>query len=139
MELIVRFINQFLTVVVLALVRGPPLLISKLISTGTSLVSFVALSTVDLVCFILNLLLPQKPKGSVVAKGDQGYRGLWPEWQPPVQGADSRSPCPYLSALLCFPLSFAFTLNDLTFPYLVLEFSTNRRFHNAPVYHSQMH
>jgi len=113
MELLVRFINQFLTVVVLAVLRGPPLLISKLISTGTSLVKLVALSTVDFIYFILNLLLPQKPKGTVVAKGNQGYRGLWPEWQAPVQGVDSRSPCPYLSALFCLPLTFAFALDLL--------------------------
>ena len=106
MELLVRFIDQFLTVVVLVVLRGPPLLISKLISTGTSLVKLLALSTVDLLYFILNLILPQKPKGSVVAKGNQGYGGLWPQWQPPVQGVDSRSPCPYLSALFCLPFEF---------------------------------
>jgi len=99
MQLLVRFIDQFLTVVVLAASRGPPLLISKLISTATSLVTLVSVGTIDLIYFTLNLFLPQKPKGSVVAKGNQGYQGLWPVWQPPVQGVDSRSPCPYLNAL----------------------------------------
>ena len=110
MELLIRFIDQFLTVAVLAVLKIPPLLISKLISTGKSLATLTILNTLDITCFILNLVIPQKPKGTVVAKGNQGYRGQWPEWRPPVEGVDSRSPCPYLSASTCLFVFFELSL-----------------------------
>lgn len=52
----------------------------------------------DFIYTILALILPYRPVGRVIPKGQPGYAGLWPEYQPPAK-EDSRSPCPGINAL----------------------------------------
>lgn len=52
----------------------------------------------DVGLFAINMVTPQLKKGSVVAPGKPGYQGIWPPFVKPSE-SDSRSPCPYLSAL----------------------------------------
>jgi len=95
---LIHFIVQLVTILGLGVLKGPYLLISKLISIVTTLTAITFLNGYDLILFLINLIVPRKRKGAVVAAGDPGYEGLWPEFQPPNPNFDSRSPCPYLSA-----------------------------------------
>ncbi|KAG8922363.1 hypothetical protein FRC00_007523 [Tulasnella sp. 408] len=52
----------------------------------------------DTVYTFLALLLPKRPVGRVIKKGDPGFDGLWPQYCAPREG-DSRSPCPGLNVL----------------------------------------
>ena len=106
MALLIRIIVQLLTIVFLTLLKGPFLLLSTLISTVTTLATITILNLVDFTFFLINLITPRKAKATVVANGDPGYQGIWPEFQPPNPNFDSRSPCPYLSAF--FVLSSPF-------------------------------
>jgi len=105
---LIHFIVQLITILGLGVLKGPYLLISTLISIVTTLTTITLLNGWDLILFLTNLIAPRKRKGTVVAAGDPGYQGLWPEFQPPNPNFDSRSPCPYLSAFNQFSLFAAF-------------------------------
>ena len=47
---------------------------------------------------LLNLILPNRPVGHIVPKGEPGFGGNWPAYVPPSID-DSRSPCPALNAM----------------------------------------
>lgn len=100
MVFIIDKLLQLLSLGALILLKAPPILISTLISTAQTLAGLTLLNTLDVTIFVLNCFLPLKPKGKVVAEGNPGYGGLWPEFQAPNSNFDSRSPCPYLSASL---------------------------------------
>ncbi|RLM00415.1 hypothetical protein CFD26_108536 [Aspergillus turcosus] len=53
----------------------------------------------DLYYCIANLFFPRRHVGSVVPSDHRGHGGVWPEFKAPIQGSDSRSPCPALNAL----------------------------------------
>src|ERR1700733_7953291 len=94
---LIHFIVQLVTILGLGVLKGPYLLISTLFSIVTTLTTITLLNGWDLILFLINLIAPRKRKGTVVAAGDPGYQGLWPEFQPHNPNFDSRSPCPYLS------------------------------------------
>lgn len=98
MSVALRNLRVLLTATGLLIIKGPPKLISGTFSTLKGLVGFLALISVDAIIFTGNLLLPQIKKGTVVAPGKPGYKGIWPEFVAPNSNFDSRSPCPYLSA-----------------------------------------
>lgn len=55
--------------------------------------------TWDLWLAALNILLPQRKSGHVVAAGVPGHNGKWPQYVAPRKG-DSRSACPMLNAMV---------------------------------------
>ncbi|KAJ5528274.1 hypothetical protein N7513_012433 [Penicillium frequentans] len=57
------------------------------------------LQTRDLFFLLANLFSPSRRAGSVVPLGSPGHGGKWPKYIPPINGIDSRSPCPALNAL----------------------------------------
>lgn len=91
----------------LLVIKTPSKIISTTLTVVKTLTGLTLLNALDFVIFTLNLFLPRKAKGSVVAKGDAGYGGIWPAFVAPSPG-DSRSPCPYLSAFFSLYLSFFF-------------------------------
>ena len=56
------------------------------------------LATWDFSLYILNLVAFKRPVGKVIAQGDPGFGGIWPDYKPPLD-SDSRSCCPALNAL----------------------------------------
>jgi hypothetical protein len=52
----------------------------------------------DIVITCLNIVLPEKPVGKVIAKGYPGFDGRWPEYVPRKKG-DSRCSCPAINAM----------------------------------------
>ncbi|KAF7116919.1 hypothetical protein CNMCM5793_005549 [Aspergillus hiratsukae] len=64
------------------------------------LLLFVTWLTIrDLHYWIANLFCPRRRVGSVAPSDHPGHDGVWPRFQAPIQGNDSRSPCPALNAL----------------------------------------
>ncbi|KAJ5917229.1 hypothetical protein N7466_010783 [Penicillium verhagenii] len=57
------------------------------------------LQTYDFLIFLVSFVIPNRRKGKVIATGRPGHQGNWPKYIPPVQGLDSRSPCPGLNTL----------------------------------------
>ena len=55
--------------------------------------------TWDLWLAALNIILPQRKSGHVVAAGVPGHNGKWPQYVAPRKG-DSRSACPMLNAMV---------------------------------------
>lgn len=113
--LIVHIVLQLLTIAFQAALKGPVLLVKALLSTVKTLTTLVVLNTIDFVFFLINILTPLKPKGTVVAPGDPGHQGIWPEFKPSNPNFDSRSPCPYLSALFAALVLAIFSHIILTF------------------------
>ncbi|KAF8313782.1 Cloroperoxidase [Clavulina sp. PMI_390] len=99
MVLIIDRTLQLLTVAILFIIKAPGKIISSLFAAIKTILSLTFITALDLILFIINCVTPQKPKGSVVAIGNPGYGGIWPEFVPPNPNFDSRSPCPYLNAL----------------------------------------
>ncbi|KAF8313788.1 Cloroperoxidase [Clavulina sp. PMI_390] len=95
MVLLVDRTLQILTVIILLIIKSPP----KIFSSLKTFLSLALLLLLDFAVFLINCITPPKPKGKVVARGDPGYQGFWPEFVPPNPDYDSRSPCPYLNAL----------------------------------------
>ncbi|KAG7095701.1 hypothetical protein E1B28_006415 [Marasmius oreades] len=54
--------------------------------------------TWDFMLVLVNTFTPNLKSGEVVAQGHPGYKGKWPDYQPPKDG-DSRCACPALNAL----------------------------------------
>ncbi|KAF8313787.1 chloroperoxidase-like protein [Clavulina sp. PMI_390] len=99
MVLVIQRAVQLLTVIVLLLIKGPYQLITGLFTVIKTVLALTALNILDFILFVINCVTPLKPKGTIVALGNPGYRGIWPEFVPPNANFDSRSPCPYLNAL----------------------------------------
>ncbi|KAJ6031535.1 hypothetical protein N7540_002267 [Penicillium herquei] len=53
----------------------------------------------DVFYLIANIFRPSRQVGSVVPPGHPGHGGIWPKFQAPTRGKESRSPCPGLNCL----------------------------------------
>lgn len=110
MGILIDFIIEITTIGLLLLIKGPGKLFSIGLGAAQTIGGLSLITTIDAFIFAANMVLPYKSKGAIVAKGDAGYGGIWPEFVAPTEN-DSRSPCPYLSmfkfALISSSLGFS--------------------------------
>jgi len=81
-----------------ALARAPYTAFQALFDGTVQFIGLLVLLAIDGLYFALNVVLPKRRRGEVIAQGMLGEGGIWPQFIPPREG-DSRSPCPALNAL----------------------------------------